>query len=154
MGLFSIKGTITAYGQHDILKDGCIYQWIEMQDEHGQRINVSKVFATNAILSLLVNLNIGGEFYFETIRGKKRLFGVKSMDGAVAFDEMNARARVGGLLFLQGVPLLLIFGLGAIPMAMGLFYLFTPNDSARREIFYGSDRDEAIRLRQQVPIRI
>jgi hypothetical protein len=153
MGLFSLKGTIISLGQSTFWPDGQIYSWIEIQDETGQRFNVSKVFATNAVLSLVDN-DYTGEFFLEEIKGKKRLFGVKLNTGAAAYDELDARARVGGLLFLQGIPMLLVFGLGLIFMVQGLFYLFTSNNAARRAMFYGTDIEEASRLRKQEPIRI
>ena len=152
MGLFSIKGHVTAIGQHQILKDAYIYHWIECEDSTGQRINVSNVAVTNEVLSLF-NVGMAGELYFESLGSKKQLFGIKTAEGQVAYEETSMRGKIAGTCILAGIPLLYIWGMGIPFILFGLFLLITQGPFSRKKCFYGSDQQEAERLRRQVPIR-
>jgi hypothetical protein len=154
VGLFSIRGQITAVGQSNIWHDGKVYQWIEIEDTTGQRINVSKVVVQNEVMSLACQ-GATGEFFFEKMNSRaKRMFGIKWNSGEVAFDAKNVRSRIGLLYILYGFPLLLLWGIGLLVMAYGLYLVFSPNDSERKMMFYGTDQQEAQRIHRQVPIRI
>ncbi len=108
MGLFSIHGKIIAIGQSSIWNDGQIYQWIEIEDTNGQRINVSKVVVENEVMSL-AGMGATGEFFFEKLnRSTKRIFGIKWTTGEAAFANRNVRARIGLQFILMGFPLLLL----------------------------------------------
>lgn len=153
MGLIVIKGRVTALGQHILLREGCVFPWIECEDETGQIINVSNVIVTNDVYSLL-DAGMVGELYFESLGSKKQLFGIKRSDGRVAYDEKSLRAKIAGKWMLVGLPLLYFWGFGIPFILYGLALHLMQTPASRKQFFYGSDRQEAERLRRQVPIRI
>lgn len=153
MALIVIKGRVTTLGQHILLTDGCIYPWIECEDESGQIINVSNVVVTNDVYSIF-DAGMVGELYFESLGSKKQLFGIKRSDGRVAYDEKSLRGKIAGKWILVGIPLLYLWGMGIPFILYGLILHLMQTPGSRKQFFYGSDQQEAERLRRQVPIRI
>jgi hypothetical protein len=153
MKRFSVKGTVRALGQVEINKELQYYSWIEIQREDGQLFRIEKVAVGNAVLSMFDN-GYEGEFFFDSLSDKKRLFGIKLAGGAVAYDETNLNVAVGMHTIAQGIPMLILFGFGIFWIILGIYYIVTQDEDGRHRMFYGADPAEAQRLKKQVPVRI
>ena len=120
---------------------------------------VQQVAVGNQVLATL-NLGATGEFYFDKFfvarkRFVSQLWDVKTSDGLVSFDK-DMRAPVTFVHLAFGIALLPVGGLGmvflvvALPQLVKLIRMI----GARKRMFYGQDRTEARRLRQQQAVRI
>lgn len=150
MGLIGINGRVTALGQPILLKDGCIYNWIECEDKSGQIINLSNVTVTKDVSSLC-DVGMVGELYFESLGSEKQLFGIKRSDGRVAYDKQSLRGKIAIWCMLVGIPLLFIWGVGILLILSGLTLILMQTPASRKRFFYGPDQQEAEPLRRQVP---
>lgn len=159
MSVFKITGTIAAIGQSQFDNHATLYAFVEIVEPSGRRVMVRNVAVGNQALST-INVGSQGEFFFDKFivgigRSASQLWGVKTRDGLVAFENRNFRTpfvvrHIGiGLfasLFLFGIPYVV---LGLVQLA-GLIGSF----GAREQLLYGDDRAEAKRLRQQQAVQI
>lgn len=129
---FTLRGSVVSYGQYSAEPEGYFYAFLQIEDESGQTINVTRTFALNIVNSMLT-LNNPGEFYFERLpRSHKRLFGIKYEDGTVVYDETNARMMIRP-----------VFGL-----------LSGKHEEKRRKIFYGDESRDGNASGRRVPIEM
>jgi hypothetical protein len=159
MGLFKVSGTIVAIGQDEFSNKGKLYAFLEIVEPSGRRVIVRNVGVLNQIVSSIV-LGANGEFYFDKffVYGRpfvSQLWGVKTADGLVTFDN-DMRKQSMALSFLIGTLTIPLLGMGFLLIALGLLQLLFVilKTGARKRMFYGTDRTEAQRLRQQLPVRI
>lgn len=159
MGLFKVSGTIVAIGQSEFNNRGTLYAFIEILEPSGRRVIVRNVGLLNQVASS-ITLGTNGEFYFDKffVYGRpfvSQLWGVKTADGLVAFDN-DMRKHAMGLSFLIGTLAIPLLGVGFLFIALGLLQLLFVilRAGARKPMFYGNNRAEARRLRQQLPVRI
>jgi len=159
MGLFKVSGTIVAIGQSEFNNKGTLYAFVEIVEPSGRRVIVRNVGVLNQVASSIA-LGAGGEFYFDKffVFGRpfvSQLWGVKTADGLVTFDN-DMRKHTMAFSFLIGVLTLPALGLGLLFIAVGLLQLLFVilMTGARKRMFYGTNRAEARRLRQQQPVRI
>ena len=154
MGLFTLRGTITAIGQSTFTNGGFNYAYVEFTEADGRRISVRKLSVGN-LVSPTIGLGHAGEFFFDKwgIWGVW-LWGVKTTDGFVAFERAPFKTVAIGLLLIGvvGLPFLLL----GIPFLFfaGLLLSKSLQTGARKRMFYGNDRAEAERLRSREAIRI
>lgn len=158
MGVFTLTGTIVSIGQSMFDLRGTGYAFIEIVEPSGRRVMVQKVAVGNQVLSA-VNLGCKGEFFFDKVFVSfgcvSQLWGVKTQDGLVAFEDSNIRRYpvvmnlcfgfIGSLLVV-GIPFLVLGLLQWIGLIL--------RAGQRKRLFYGNDYREANRLRQQQAVRI
>jgi len=159
MGLFKVSGTIAAIGQGEFNNHGTFYAFMEIREPGGRRVIVRNVGVLNQVASSIV-LGANGEFFFDKlfVYGRpfiSQLWGVKTVDGLVAFDN-DMRKHAMAVSFLIGTLTIPLLGAGFLLIALGLFQLLYVilRAGARKRMFYGTNRAEARRLRQQLPVRI
>ncbi|MBI2715682.1 MAG: hypothetical protein HYX37_14710 [Rhizobiales bacterium] len=159
MGVFNITGTIASIGQSEFNNRGTLYAFVEIIEPSGRRVLVQNVAVGNQVLPA-INLGCKGEFFFDKlfVPGKpliSQMWGVKTPDGLVAFDH-NMRKPQMILNLLVGILAAPILGLGIPFLILGLFQAvqLIVTTGTRQQMFYGNDRMEAQRLRQQQAVRI
>lgn len=159
MGLFRVSGTIVAIGQSEFNNKGTLYAFIEILEPNGRRVIVCNVGMLNQVASS-ITLGTNGEFFFDKffVYGRpfvSQLWGVKSAAGLVSFDN-DMRKHAMGLSFLVGALTIPLLGVGFLFIALGLLQLLFViiRAGARKRMFFGNNRAEARRLRQQLPVRI
>ncbi|MCW5691006.1 MAG: hypothetical protein KIT48_01435 [Pseudolabrys sp.] len=159
MGLFKVSGTIAAIGQGEFNNHGTFYAFMEIREPGGRRVIVHNVGVLNHVASSIV---LGGdsEFFFDKffVFGRSfvsQLWGVKTTDGLVTFDN-DMRKQAMAVSFLIGTLTIPLLGIGFLLIALGLLQLLFVmlKAGARKRMFYGTDRAEARRLHQQLPVRI
>lgn len=159
MGLFKVSGTIVAIGQSEFNNKGTLYAFLEILEPSGRRVIVRNVGVLNQVASSIAP-GTNGEFFFDKffVYGRplvSQLWGAKTVDGLVTFDN-DMRKQTMAFSFLIGTLTIPLLGIGLLFIALGLLQLLFVilKAGARKRLFYGTDRAEAQRLRQQLPVRI
>lgn len=159
MGLFKVSGTIVAIGQSEFDNRSTLYAFLEIVEPNGCRVIVRNVGVLNQVASSIA-LGTNGEFFFDKffVFGRpfvSQLWGTKTVDGLVAFDN-DMRKHAMAFSFCIGMLTILALGIGFLFIAVGLLQLLFVilMTGARKRMFYGANRAEARRLRQQLPVRI
>jgi hypothetical protein len=146
MGLFAIKGQVTAIGQSVFDNTLTIYAYVEITAVSGQRVMIEKVAVCNDI-SAALHMGLSGEFFVDRLFRlsqdlRCQLWGIKT-DGTAVFDSRNLRVRIGVVKLMYGLLLTPIFGLGLLLIVPSLLLLLGCLSGNRRQMFYGSDNTVA-----------
>jgi hypothetical protein len=159
MSFLTIEGTITATGSSEYNLQGKLYSYIVMTDPNDRRITIQRVFVTSQTDGHLTP-GSRATLYFDRITiafspAVKHLWGIKCTNGDVCFDRTNVRFSAGCRNILTGLISSLFF-IGIPILFAGLFQCLGSGASLirREQLFYGSDREEQMRLRAREAIRI
>lgn len=158
MGIFSVTGIIRSLGQSEFDNHGTRYAFVDIVEPSGKRVLVQNVFVGNQVLPI-IDLGTEGEFFFDKmfVPGKpltSQLWGVKTHDGLVAYDH-NLRIGIAIVCLVFGTLFALI-GVGIPFLIVGIVQLIKVMGAlgARQRLFYGHDREKALRLRQQQAVQL
>jgi len=131
--LNSYNGKITVLGTNEIKKEGICYNYIRMEGSDGEEIYLKDIIIPNRLDSYING--VGSEVIFHTVElenGDKKMMIVyglktngKTIDGIdevrSALMKLNKHATFMAIaLFMMGVPMLLFFFLGIIPILIGI----------------------------------
>jgi hypothetical protein len=138
MSLFELVGTITSIGQSVFNNDGAVYAYVEISDGEGRRTLVEKVGVCNDVGSRLA-LGLSGRFYvdrfFRSGSLRCQLWGLKT-DRDMVIDATDLRVRIAVIKILQGIPAILVLGLGLFFIGSGIGLLAQCARNNRRKFFF------------------
>jgi hypothetical protein len=138
MSLFELVGTITSIGQSVFSNDGTVYAYLEISDAEGRRTLVERVGVCNDVGSRLA-LGLSGRFYvdrfFRSGNLRCQLWGVKT-ERDMVIDATDLRVRIAVIKILQGIPGILVLGLGLFFIASGIGLLVQCARNDRKKFFF------------------
>lgn len=123
MGLYSLNGTISKFGQCEFDNDLVIYAFVEIVDAEGARTLVKKV-AVCVDIQAAVGEGTTGEFFFDAVFvfGRRYLcqfWGIKTAERSVT-DGANFRAILAPTNLILGIFLTPLFGYGLPRLIAGI----------------------------------
>ncbi len=95
MGLFSLTGTVTAYGNSKIEKGKTTFDSITIAESNGTITHIKNVTARDPMNTYIIS-GADGEFFFSN----RNLYGVKTSDGIVDYIKITSTITWSVTLFI------------------------------------------------------
>ena len=159
MSLFSVRGTVSGVGASTFNIFGGRFAFVEFQEESGRLVRVENVSAF-ADVQPAIEVGAEGEFFFDrilfsSINPTRQLYAARAGGRSIYCDKSLRDNSIGcGIVF--GLPLLLVFGLGLIPISIAVCQVVKSlmMFGKRHKAFYGNDPALASQLKRQEAVRM